>query len=367
MKFTVILLAGLLLSTTVFSQQKVNGATISDGQSLLEDIKSLRAYKKFVANYKKVEKGDVQEKLTAVGIIGARMHGLKEEYVFFGNYLKRNYPGSALADTVSLKNLSENCNTCQGEGTSAAACKKCKGNQACSNNSCTDGKVTGYDRVGGRFVAVQRDCTICKGNGQCVTCDGSGEALGSCSPCRQRGYLYSANKAVGVYEGLVQDILEDSQSINAKAFDVEMIAKGMVKIDGEWYRKEQIARMERDALQARKKADQAERRAMEVAEIQLQEEKAVSVLDRVDELVKSNPVETIDLLKGFIEKYPKHKKIPQFRKELSYADKYKSASVLEKNGAISKAIKKYQEAWSVKETDELKDKIKYLDDQTIGL
>ena len=51
MRFTVLLLAGLLLSTTTFSQQKINEATISDGQSLLEDIKSLRAYKKFVSNY----------------------------------------------------------------------------------------------------------------------------------------------------------------------------------------------------------------------------------------------------------------------------------------------------------------------------
>ena len=191
-------------------------------------------------------------------------------------------------------------------------------------------------------MAVQRDCTICKGSGQCVTCDGSGETLGSCNTCRQRGHVYSVNKAIEVYEGLIQEILDDSQSINARAFEEEMIAKGMVKIDGEWYTKEQIAKMERDALEARRKADEAERRAMELAEAKQQEEKAAQVLDRVDELVKTDPDETITLLKDFINKYPKHGKIPQFRKELSYAGVYRDASALEKEGAISKAIKKYR-------------------------
>ena len=367
MKLVITTLLALLIVSGVSAQGKIDQTFISNGQSLLEDIKSVKAYKKFVAMYKALETGEVQEKLTAVGILGARLHKLKEEYVFFTNFLKKHYPDSPIVEAVNLKNLSDACATCQGEATSAAACKKCKGKQACSNASCVDGKVSGYDRVQGRFVAVQRDCIICKGSGQCNTCEGSGEVLGACIPCRKTGYVYSTTKALEVYEGMVQEIVDSSQLLNERALETEMLAKGMVKIDGEWYTKEQIAKMENEALEARKKADEAERRAMVAEENRKRQEEAVALLSESDALLKENPEEVINLLQNFINKYPSHEKVSVFQRELKYAGVFKDALSLEKDGAITKAIKKYSEANEVKNSEELLQKIKYLDEQTIGL
>lgn len=366
MRLTMILLLAMFISPS-FAQEKIDDKIIDDGKILLADIRNVNAYRKFMAHYKKLPTADNKEKMVAIGIIGARLFKLEREFNFFVKYLQKNYPTSLYIETVHLKNLSDQCQTCDGEGTAAKDCTKCKGNGSCSNNSCSDGQVTGYDRVDGRFVKVQRKCVICKGGGKCNTCEGSGEALGSCVKCRKKGYVYSELKAIEVYETMINEIINEADGMNEKAKEQEMIAKGMVEIDGEFYTREQVAKMEQDALEARKKADEAERRAMEIAESKRKEQQAAGILGKVDSMLKADPDETIVRLKTFIQDYPDHDRVAEVRKELEYCDLYKQAVALEKKGSITKAIKKYQEVLKIKNSDDIIERIKKLDYQTIGL
>ena len=70
MRFLIGSLLCLFLTVSISAQDKIDERVISEGQSLLEDIKSMRAYKRFVAHYKTMGKGDLQEKMTAIGILG---------------------------------------------------------------------------------------------------------------------------------------------------------------------------------------------------------------------------------------------------------------------------------------------------------
>ena len=366
MRLTMILLLAIFLNT-VTAQETIDEKIIDDGKIALADSSSLSAYRKFVAHYKKFPKEENIQKMIAIGILGARIFKLEREFNFFAKYLQKTYPNSLYLEIVHSKNLSDQCQTCEGQGTAAKSCTKCKGNGTCTNHSCSDGQVTGYDRVDGRFVKVQRQCVICKGKGKCNTCDGSGESVGSCVKCRKTGLVYSEAKTIEVYEKLVKAIIDDSVDYNTKAKHEAMIAKGMVEIDGEFYTKEQVAKMEQTALAARKKADEAERRAMEIAEAQRKEQQAAGILGQVDSMLKDNPEETIVRLKTFLKDYPDHDRVSEVKRELEYCDLYNQAVTLEKKGSISKAIKKYQEILKFKESEDIQEKIKNLDYQTIGL
>ena len=366
MRLTVILLLTIFVNSTI-AQDRIDEKIIDDGKILLADIKDVKAYRKFIAHYKKFPTAENKEKMVAIGIIGSRLHKLEREFNFFVKYLQKTYPESLYFETVHIKNLSDQCQTCDGEGVAAKNCTKCKGNGTCSNHSCSDGQVTGYDRIDGRFIKVQRQCVICKGNGKCNTCEGSGEAVGTCTKCRKRGYVYSELKAIEVYENLIGEILNEADGMNEQAKEQEMIAKGMVEIDGEFYTKEQVAKMEQNALDARKKADEAERKAMEIAEAQRKKQQAAGILSRVDTMLKESPDETIVRLETFLKDYPDHDRVAEVKKELQYCDLYKQALALEKKGSISKAIKKYQEVLKMKNSDDIAEKIKHLDYQTIGL
>ena len=366
MRLTMILLLALFLNN-LNAQESIDEKIIDDGKTALADIHSAASYRNFVAHYKKFPTEENIQKMIAIGIIGARLFKLEREFNFFAKYLQKNYPNSLYLEIVHVKNLSDQCQTCEGQGTAAKSCTKCKGNGTCANHSCSDGQVTGYDRVDGRFVKVQRQCVICKGNAKCNTCNGSGEAVGSCLKCRKTGLVYSDAKALEVYEKLIKAIIDDSIDYNNKAKHEEMIAKGMVEIDGEYYSKEQVAKMERDALEARKKADEAERRAMELAEAKRKEQQAAGILENVDTMLKTDPEETIVRLKTFIKDYPDHDRVNEVKRELEYCDLYNQALTLEKKGSISKAIRKYQEILKFKDSEDIQEKIKNLDYQTIGL
>ena len=363
----------LLLLLTIFfasssqAQSKVDESILDEGRTLLADLKNVQAYRKFVSNFKKLPTQEYTEKMIAIGIIGARIYKLEKEFTYFAKYLQKNYPDSLYLETVHTKNLSDECQACAGEGVAAKECIKCKGNGACTNHSCSDGQVTGYDRVDGRFVVVQRQCIICKGDAKCKACEGSGEAKGTCTKCRKKGYVYSSAKALQTYEDLIKEMISAGETTNEEAKRQEMIAQGMFEIDGVFYTKEQVAKMEQDALEARRKADEAERKAMELAEAKRKEQQAAGILQRVDSMLAVNPDETITKLKTFISEYPDHEKVGAVKKELEYADLYKQARGLEKQGAINKAIRKYQEVLKHKSTEEILQKIKQLDEQTIGL
>ena len=357
----------MIFVSSAYAQDRIDESIIDDGRTLLANLKSVQSYRKFVSNYKKLPTQENTEKMIAVGIIGARIFKLEKEFTYFAKYLQKNYPDSVFLETVHTKNLSDECQACEGEGVAAKKCLKCKGNGACTNHSCSDGQVSGYDRVDGRFVVVQRQCIICKGGAKCQGCEGSGEAMGTCTKCRKKGYIYSAAKAIETYEGLVQELVDGANKTNEEAKRQELIAKGMVEIDGEFYSKEQVAKMEQDALEARRKADEAERRAMELAEAKRKEQQAAGILTRVDSMIQADPDDAITKLKTFIAEYPDHDKVGDVKKELQYADLYKQALGLEEKGAINKAIRKYQEVLKFKNTQEILLKIKKLDEQTIGL
>jgi len=357
----------ILFVSSAHAQDRIDESIIDEGKILLADLKSVASYRKFVSNFKKLPNQAQTERMIAIGIVGARVYKLEKEFTYFAKYLQKNYPDSLYLETVHSKNLSDVCQTCDGEGVAAKKCVKCKGSGACTNHSCSDGQITGYDRVDGRFVKVQRECIICKGKAQCNSCEGSGEAIGSCSKCRKKGYIYSTAKALETYESLIKELIDEANEFNEEAKKQEMIAKGMVEIDGIFYTKEQVAKMEQDALEARRKADEAERRAMELAEAKRKDQQAAGILDRVDVMLVADPDDTITKLKTFISDYPDHEKVSVVKKELEVADLYKQAMGLEKKGAINKAIRKYQEVLKLKSTEEILRKIKKLDEQTIGL
>ena len=357
----------IFFAASACAQEKIDESVIDEGRTLLADLKNVQSYRKFVANYKKLPTQKHTERMIAIGIIGARIYKLEKEFTYFAKYLQKNYPESAYLETVHVKNLSDECQTCAGEGVAKKQCLKCKGSGACTNRSCSDGQVSGYDRVDGRFVVVQRQCIICKGSAKCQTCEGGGEALGTCTKCYKKGYVYSTAKALETYGGLIKEMIDEADAANEEAKKQEMIAKGMVEIDGVFYTKEQVAKMEKDALEARRIADEAERKAMELAEAKQKEQQAAGILQRVDSMIAENPDEAITKLKTFISEYPDHEKVGEVKKELEYADLYKQAMGLEKQGAINKAIRKYQEVLKYKNTEEILLKIKKLDEQTIGL
>lgn len=367
MKYTLVLMLFALFSTNTFAEEKVNEAVIDDGKTLLADLTNVTSYRKFLSHFKTLPNDDYKQKMVAVGILGARVFKLQKEFDYFVKFLLKTWPDSLYVERVHIKNLSDTCQTCNGEGSAPKECTKCKGGGACTNASCSDGSVTGYDRVDGRFVAVQRTCVICKGSGKCNTCEGNGEAVGVCGKCRKTGFVYNPTKAVEAFEGLVREIVEGAGESNESLKRDEMIAQGMVEIDGEFYTKEQVAKMEQDALEARKKADEAERKAMELAENERKKQAAAGILTRVDDMLKESPDDTINRLKAFIADYPNHEKVEEIKKELEYCDLYKEAKGLEKKGAITKAIRKYQEVLKHRSSEEILEKIKKLDEQTIGL
>ena len=366
MRLTMILLLALFINSA-YAEDVIDEKIVDDGKTLLADIKNVTAYRRFVAHYKKMPTDEHTQKMIAIGIIGARLYKLEREFNFFAKYLQKNFPGSLYLETVHIKNLSDQCQACEGQGTAAKECVKCKGNGACTNHSCSEGQVTGYDRVDGRFVPVQRTCVICKGGGKCNSCDGSGEAVGTCVKCRKKGYVYSQVKAIETFESMIGELINEAEQQQESAKQQEMIAKGMVEIDGVYYTKEQVAKMEQEAIEARKKADEAERRAMEIAEAKRKEQQAAGILNQVDTMLKENPDETIVKLKAFIADYPDHERVNEVKRELQYADLYKEAKGLEEKGSISKAIRKYQEVLKIKNSEDVLQKIQKLDEQTIGL
>ena len=97
----------LCLTFSLQAQTKVDQTLIVRAKYLMQDSKSSRAYLDLVALHGNLEKGPLQEKLTALGILGASLHSLKDEYTFFVAYMQKNYPASALFDTISTKNISQ--------------------------------------------------------------------------------------------------------------------------------------------------------------------------------------------------------------------------------------------------------------------
>jgi len=335
-------------------------------ESFQKDMKSQASYRKFITLFKQT-KGQINEKVIAIGILGARMHKLKTEYDLFTKMMKTKYPLSDYPEKIKTKNLGVVCAKCNGDKKSMRSCTKCKGKKTCTNSSCKGGSVKGYDRKNGRYVPVERTCSICNGTGNCVTCEGSGEVSGSCSPCRQRGYVFSSEKAYEFMDGVLNEIVTLQVAGDQVAFEKAQEAKGLIKLDGEWVTQKYIQQMKDRAAEAEKQRLIAEKREEAEAAVRRMNQRAEALIKQSDARLAEDADEFVELLKIFIADNPKCASIELLKKELQYSELYSSAMKFEESGDYGKAVEVFTKALAIKASKELEAKIKELDDQDIGL
>ena len=340
---------------------------LSETQSLLKDIANKGQYKRVSSFHEKVGKGSLQEKVLAIGLLGARLHKDLKGYQFFEKLLRSHYGSGEYSSFLDVATLSESCSKCDGTKKNSAKCLPCKGTGDCKNYKCKEGKTVGFEFVDGKSIQVEKPCTTCSGTGYCGQCKGEAELLVNCSSCRATGVRYSSKIVKGFYQKTLNDLVDDIGVIEQTLADDEKISKGMVKVDGVWYTKEQISRMEKDAIEAQRLADLAEQRAMASVHENELERKATLLLASVEKTVFQQPSGAISSLQKFQVSYPDYKNKATLESRLSFCKLIEEALALEKKGAMSKAIRVYEKALKLNPSQYLSEKIQKLDNETIGL
>ena len=82
---------------------------------------------------------------------------------------------------------------------------------------------------------------------------------------------------------------------------------------------------------------------------------------------KLNSTKATSKVKAFIKQHPSSKLVERLSTKLNYLQLLKLAQEHENLGHMSKAVKTLEEALKLEDSQELRERIKHLDNQTIGL
>lgn len=108
--------------------------------------------------------------------------------------LEKKYPNEGYFDFLDNE-FPAVCGTCDGDG--GNPCSKCKGEGKCTNVKCENGKIK-YESFDDKIEI--RECFICKGQGVCKVCAGTGVSDISCKTCGGSGRKGSKSIAARLYK-----------------------------------------------------------------------------------------------------------------------------------------------------------------------
>jgi hypothetical protein len=185
--------------------------------------------------------------------------------------------------------------------------------------------------------------------------------------CKKTGYTYSEGKALKLYGELLEQASRNVKALQLEAFEAAQLAKGMTKIDDQWYSREEVASMQAADRQEKQKLADFESDKIALKALAERRKRADGLLFGVEEFIERSPDQIVEKLEAFVDEYPGYEAIDDVRQALRYAELYSEAFSFEKNGASSKALSKYKMALAVKHSGILEKKVIAMDNKSLGL
>ena len=240
----------------------------------------------------------------------------------------------------------DTCDSCEGSGIGKVSCFSCKGNGKCTNYLCNEGKIKVKNKDFGEILV---DCSICLGKDTCKKCGGEGTVPANCPTCMRKGIAFSMKKVRTV----LNDKLLVLKALVEKKAEVDFItsqkAKGLVKVGDRWLTQSQIQQ-----LSAAKNNGQAPYNPE-------------SLLESLEKLYANDAEGTVLKVKQLRQQFPESELNLQIDNKLEYIRLLSESESLEKAGEINRLVRVLKEALSLQDSKELRQKIQYFDEQTLGL
>ena len=328
------------------------------------------SYRAFLKSAEKLEDSELKAGAYAYAALGAYLQG-KVEYGTRTynslNELAQNIGDSKWLNFCSVDQFGDECSVCEGSAKNDRACKKCNGTKTCRNAECRKGQIIKLERVGEKFEEVSSDCPVCDATGFCQTCGGSGVYKIPCNICRSFGYLLNKMKVREQFKsGLTaMNTLVDAHLI--EGFEKDQLAKGKIKRGDRYYTAAEIEKMDTAARLKNERTNQVQRRR----EDQKREQELRAKMDKKFKSLEDDSVLAPEKAKRLIENDFSNVADPVKKRHintcLKQADLMIKAKEAENKGLELEAIKWLKEAQKLREHEAIKEKIKKLKLESIGL
>lgn len=370
------LLLLFIFSFSLFSQDKVEShyqqavAFKSSWVLYRNAPDNYASYRAFLKTVSALDDSELKAGAYAYAALGAYLqdkveYGTKIHVLL--NELSHEIGDSKWVNFCDVEQFGDECSVCEGSAKNDRSCKKCNGTKTCRNAECRKGQIITLEKIDQKFEEVSTDCPICDATGFCQTCGGSGVYKIPCNICRSFGYLLNKVKVREQFKnGLeaMNNLVEDNV---LAGFEQDQLALGKIKRGDRWYTADEIAKMDSAAQMKLERSTQVQRRREELKrteELRAKMDKKFNSLER-DSLLEPEKAKRI-IEKDFAnELSPKKKQILNvYLKQSEYMIKAKEA---ENKGSELEAIKWLEEADKLRPNDLIKQKIKKLKLESLGL